>query len=129
MINYSLLINFLKFLAKPRPEEFHEWKANDYKSANLVEGERFELECKVKPGYERDAEVRWLKYPEDDKDSVSEVLESENVRFLMNESSLILILDPIRPEDRAYYVCKSDNLVAVANVTILIRVKGMSKTL
>lgn len=114
------------FLVKPKPEEFHEFKSTTYKSANIIEGDRLKLECKVKTNYERDASVKWLKFPEFDKDNITEVIENDHVKLIRSENgSVILLIDSVRPSDRAYYVCKTDNIVTVANNTILVRVKGI----
>lgn len=45
---------------------FEEFQATNYKSANVVEGERFSLRCAVAPGYERDARLQWFTYSEEE---------------------------------------------------------------
>ncbi|XP_017490242.1 PREDICTED: uncharacterized protein LOC108378455, partial [Rhagoletis zephyria] len=52
--------------SRPLLYPFEEFQATNYKSANVVEGERFSLRCAVAPGYERDARLQWFTYSEEE---------------------------------------------------------------
>lgn len=105
----------------------------NYKSANVVEGERFSLRCALAPGYERDADLQWYMYREEDAslDHLAAHLltlintSDSRIRIESNDSTVsVLTISAVAPQDRFFYVCKSHNDVASYNNTILLRVKG-----
>ena len=108
---------------------------NNYKSANIVEGERFSLRCALAKGYERDARLEWFMYREDDADASSSdrlpnllriTTSDPRITIESNDSdSSVLTINAVGPQDRYFYVCKSYNEIASYNNTILLRVKGL----
>ncbi|KAI2798582.1 hypothetical protein BLOT_010557 [Blomia tropicalis] len=118
---------------KPILYPFEEFQMNNYKSANIVEGERFSLRCALAKGYERDARLEWFMYREDDADASSSDrlpnllrINTSDPRITIesNDSdSSVLTINAVGPQDRYFYVCKSYNEIASYNNTILLRVK------
>lgn len=113
-------------------EEFHK---TNYKSANIVEGERFQLKCQVFPDYSLDAKLNWYVFNESESERINsperEIKPNKHVQITWepdyeNGTVLsILTIDNVIPSDRAYYVCEADNGAAKLENTILLRVKGI----
>jgi hypothetical protein len=125
----SVLTNFLN-IAKPWIHLFEEYQKTNYKSANIIEGEKFYLKCELISDYARDATIKWFKYNESEHESkykyLMPLLEGDpHIKIEReNDTKLTLTIDKVQPSDRYYYVCKADNSVATVNNTILLRVKG-----
>ncbi len=125
-----VLTNFVN-IAKPWLYLFEEYQKTNYKSANIIEGEKFYLKCEVMPGYEKDATIKWFKYNESEYGSVHKYLMplegDDHIKIKReNDTKLTLTIDKVKPSDRYYYVCEADNSVSTFNNTILLRVKGKS---
>lgn len=115
-------------------EEFHK---TNYRSANIVEGEKFQLKCQVYPDYSLDAKLNWYSFNESVPESEmimspeKEIKPGGRVKITWepdyeNGTVLsILTIDKVIPSDRAYYVCQADNGAAKIENTILLRVKGI----
>ncbi|XP_054159138.1 basigin-like [Oppia nitens] len=114
--------------AKPYLYPFEEFQKTNYKSANIIEGQKFELKCEIISDYNRDAGVMWYKYNENEHDHLNKEMQSigksERIQIKeFNVTSSLLTISKVIPSDRFYYVCIADNGVTTFNNTILLRVK------
>lgn len=113
---------------------FEDYQKTNYKSANIIEGEKFFLKCELMPDYGRDATVQWFKYNESEHEAETKnlvpLLENDpHIKIeKRNDTKITLTIDKVQPSDRFYYVCKSENSVSSFNNTILLRVKGNRRT-
>lgn len=129
--NYSCVHRHLnattRVRSKPMLCPFEEYQTNNYKSANIVEGQRFSLRCALAKGFERDARLEWYIYPEDEASSDHLLIintSDPRISIESNDSSVsVLTINGVQPADRYFYVCKSHNDVTSFNNTILLRVK------
>ena len=120
-------------IARPWLEPFHEFQKTNYKSANIVEGQRFHLKCKVIEGYDRDARITWFKYNESEHNNDDRVVQNVDdegptgrIRIeVINKTEHTLTIEKVIPSDRFYYGCMANNQVFNFNNTILLRVKGI----
>ena len=117
-------------IARPFLLPFEEFQKTNYKSANIIEGERLYLRCTVMEGYGLKARLDWYKYNESEHDNPNKILQKisdEDGHIHLNDSNPIdqtLTIDKVVPSDRSYYVCLSTNGPFTFNNTILLRVKG-----
>lgn len=130
MIISDFLFVFLFSVAKPLLYPFEEFSNNNYKSANLVEGERLSLRCAIIDGYAYGENIRinWYKYDEQDEatdDNLSEIKTDERIEIKEETNQTTLIIDPVEAKDRCFYVCKATNDITSFNNTILLRIKGL----
>lgn len=112
---------------------FEEFQHTNYKSANIVEGERFTLKCALAKGYERDAYLQWYIYQEEDAsdyladDKLLTINVSDpRISIESNDSVSVLTINNVGPQDRYFYMCKAHNDITSYNNTILLRIKGKS---
>lgn len=108
---------------------FEEYQKTNYKSANVIDGDRFFLRCYVMEGYGYKANLNWFRYNESDHDNPDKVLQPihDDGHVRINSSNPIdqtLTIDKVVTDDRFYYVCLSSNQHFTFNNTILLRVKG-----
>lgn len=115
-------------IAKPLLHQFEELQNDNYKSANLVEGDRLSLRCALIDGYGKDATLQWLMYGEfEGPENVREINVSDpRISIQNNETAQesVFTIESIVPQDRNFYVCKAVNEITDYNNTILLRVKG-----
>lgn len=115
---------------------FENFQNTNYRSANIVEGEPFSLDCVVLEGHDRGVgEIKWFIYTEKDAsldpppaqpiDMADERIKIESKNNLTVLSSTLTI-SAVKPQDRNYYMCKVENDVTSYNNTILLRVKGIN---
>jgi hypothetical protein len=122
----------IKVRLRPLLEQYHEYSKNNYRSANIVEGDKFSLECRVRDEFTTDVNLTWYKF--DDKllsdsyinstdSNLIPIIGDDHIKIEGNNTIKTLTIDKIQPSDRAYYICRAFNGVTVANNTILLRVK------
>lgn len=108
--------------------QFEELDADNFKSANLVEGDRLSLRCALIEGYGKDAKIQWLMYGEfEGPDNEREINVSDTRISIQNNETAqesVLTIESVVPQDRYFYVCKATNEITDYNNTILLRVKG-----
>jgi len=109
---------------------FEEFQKTNYKSANIVEGQRFHLKCQVMEDYTTDAWIEWFMFNESDymdpRRHMTRLLPDTNPHIKIvfeNQTLSTLTIDSVVPTDRYYYLCISHNGVSSVNNTILLRVK------
>ena len=126
-------------IARPWLLPFEEFQKTNYKSANIVEGQRLHLRCRIMEGYERYAKIEWFKFNEseinndykelvplyDESHSQSGRIHIEINNNRTDATDQTLTIEKVLPSDRFYYVCRASNDVYSVNNTILLRVKGM----
>ncbi|CAG2109529.1 unnamed protein product [Medioppia subpectinata] len=130
--------SFTKIIVRSKPwmYMFEEFQKTNYKSANIVEGQRFHLKCEVMEDYRTDATIEWFMYNESDHlnpNKEMKVLQptvessdgtEPHIKISrVNNSLQYLTIEKVEPTDRYYYVCIADNGVSTVNNTILLRVK------
>lgn len=107
---------------------FDEFQNDNYKSANLVEGDRLSLRCALIDGYGKDAKIQWLMYGEFEEPDNGRAINLSDTRVSIqnNETAQesVLTIESIVPQDRYFYVCKAVNEITDYNNTILLRIKG-----
>ncbi|KAI7697666.1 Basigin [Sarcoptes scabiei] len=124
-INGLVDVNIVR--PKPLLFPFEEFQHDNYKSANLVEGDRFSLRCALIEGYGK-ASLEWLTYDEyeEPNELTLKKINESDPRISINYTSAhesYFTIDSVKPQDRSYYVCKSENEITTFNHTILLRVK------
>ena len=126
-------------IARPWLVPFEEFQKTNYKSANIVEGQRLHLRCRIIEGYERYAKIEWFKFNESEINNDYKELvplydeshsQSGRIHIDINNNRTdatdqTLTIEKVLPSDRFYYVCRASNDVYSVNNTILLRVKGM----
>ncbi|KAH9497641.1 hypothetical protein DERF_013614 [Dermatophagoides farinae] len=116
-----------KVRTKPLLHPFDEFQNDNYKSANLVEGDRLSLRCALIDGYGKDAKIQWLMYGEFEEPDNGRAINLSDTRVSIqnNETAQesVLTIESIVPQDRYFYVCKAVNEITDYNNTILLRIK------
>jgi len=122
----SSLSATIKVRSKPVFYDLEEGSKTGGKSANIVEGEKLELRCRLRnEEFQHNFTIRWF-MGKDDPRYVKPLPDVDNPRLIITgnqQNTSTLLIESVAFTDRAYYVCEADNGVVVTNSTIHVRVK------